>query len=734
MNKHSVIALGLVLGAMDPGHVLAYDIPTHYDLASAGFNRSRLKLDRSLVPQLGLGGLYENRTFPASAGKDSAEFDRQCQHGLPLIIERLIACGAQFEDYPGTRSFNHFYDPLLERPLTVGGVKIGLTSPDWILQDAGAVPSSEQKFAYRNARDYEYQALIAASAGERERNWGLTFETLGHVVHHLEDMAQPQHVRNDEHVDKPWLIGLYAPSSYETFTRTIRGSAKSIMEESAASASVYSEAFTKPRDFWKGVNGLADSTNKRFLSAGTNFSLFNGGPVANATYPAPAVAGEPEHMVISKLDPLLDASVRDYCGSYCEMTFYPTATSRRASTLSLFDQDVKLRPVSYTDTGFQTYRADRLFALNRFNFMDAYPLLLPQAVSYSAGLLDYFFRGKISIALPQEGVYGLLDHAAVQVADPSTGFAGFGKIKVNLANLSSEAMGAGKLSLLMAFRRNLCFTDDLSRMPPVGNADECVSSKEETVVSGEQTIGGLPSSATPFTFAFPKAMPLNAVYVRLQVVFRGVLGAESDAVVSSLKNISEPTFVSVMNDTDYIALGGKMYRRDDINGNDALLALVQPASCVLKDEKRLKSDCLQPVPLQVNFSFGATTMQAADVQAGSYIRFAYLVDAPDVAGAGVPAQDGSPTCNPAAAGAFNGLSPSKISPALWESIYSPEADVIRVVTPSFTPHRGVTSWYQMNCVYFGDNRAPSHEPGWDEGMSPASPTPVQLSINGGVGF
>ena len=33
----------------------------------------------------------------------------------------------------------------------------------------------------------------------------------------------------------------------------------------------------------------------------------------------------------------------------------------------------------------------RLFALNRFNFDDAHKILIPKAVSYSAGLINYFF-------------------------------------------------------------------------------------------------------------------------------------------------------------------------------------------------------------------------------------------------------------------------------------------------------------------------------------------------------
>lgn len=37
------------------------------------------------------------------------------------------------------------------------------------------------------------------------------------------------------------------------------------------------------------------------------------------------------------------------------------------------------------------------YSLNRFNYDDQADLLIPRAVAYSAGLIDYFFRGKLDI-------------------------------------------------------------------------------------------------------------------------------------------------------------------------------------------------------------------------------------------------------------------------------------------------------------------------------------------------
>ena len=44
-----------------------------------------------------------------------------------------------------------------------------------------------------------------------------------------------------------------------------------------------------------------------------------------------------------------------------------------------------------------TYTTNRLLSLNRFNFDEVYPFLLPRAVTYSAGLINHFFRGRLSV-------------------------------------------------------------------------------------------------------------------------------------------------------------------------------------------------------------------------------------------------------------------------------------------------------------------------------------------------
>ena len=86
--------------------------------------------------------------------------------------------------------------------------------------------------------------------------------------------------------------------------------------------------------------------------------------------------------------------------------------------------------------------------------------------------------------------------------------------------------------------------------PPSG----CRASEEKIVVSTrkENVTLNAGDSAMPMTFDFPTPVPVNALDVYLQVVYRGPLGTESDAVVVATKDISEPTHITLVNITNYL--------------------------------------------------------------------------------------------------------------------------------------------------------------------------------------
>ena len=120
------------------------------------------------------------------------------------LLKRALGC-PQPQNPPSQtdRIVNHFFDAQRGgRGLTIGGIQIGSPAPDWALgrQGRGSGPGQNQ-YSLLDAREYQYQSLIAASKDTRDKNTALLFKTLGQVLHNLQDMAQPQHTRNDRHAE-----------------------------------------------------------------------------------------------------------------------------------------------------------------------------------------------------------------------------------------------------------------------------------------------------------------------------------------------------------------------------------------------------------------------------------------------------------------------------------------------------------------------------------------------------
>lgn len=190
--------------------------------------------------------------------------------------------------------------------------------------------------------------------------------------------------------------------------------------------------------------------------------------------------------------------------------------------------------------------------LNHYNYSEQARLLLPRAVAYSAGLLDYFFRGKLEIALPDEGVYAARDTLPGSCKDPC----GFDSVKLKLTNdTPGEAMGPGVVVAVAKFHRNNCYRADLSGEPggPNFTGGGCRNPEEEIVVSNARAIASMATgTAQTIKFDFSqRPLPINATDVTLQVVFRGRLGNEDDAVAVTTRNVAEPSYLALENATDY---------------------------------------------------------------------------------------------------------------------------------------------------------------------------------------
>lgn len=553
--KPSLIAAA-VLTLTNGAVCFAYEVPTHSTL-SLNAARQSVLMSVETLRQLGL------RAYPI--GDLRQQFPNYRPEWFsstePMSVERLVAFGAAYEDDRGKlQATRHFYNPVNGQALTVFGMTPGMPSPDWALEDIADAGSS-QPFSYKKARQYLFQALTLPTEEERKREWGKTFQTLGHVIHHLQDMAQPQHVRNDPHCDAlvPCLVpgsafSLYNPSGYEHWILDNPPASSLYTQYDAVYPAAGDQPFTTPRKFWStsdgtgtAGSGIAQYTSRGFFSGGT----LQGAEV-NPAYPEPRLVST--NYVLLDIATICQEAVnagRPACpsGLNGKMQFYPssvtdslrpsqTRENPRALTTSVYDADLVKKNYSPVQS------------LNRFNHDAAAEFLIPRAVGYSAGMINFFFRGKMEISLPDDGVYGVVDHADPDANTKDTG--GFRKLKVKVKNVTPGALGieamsaAGKLVLVAKFHRNNCYTPSLAGEygSPGIDWNACRSKQDEVVVSDEVAApAAINADGAQLTFAFAQPVPINATDLYLQVVYRGQLGAEADGFAVATKDISEPHYL-----------------------------------------------------------------------------------------------------------------------------------------------------------------------------------------------
>lgn len=508
------------------------------------------------------------------------------------------------QDEPGgtfTRVLHHFFDPVKDRPLT-GGAPLGFKAPDWGLLNGLVAAESGREisnhFTIGLAREAMWRALTLKKIDptgalvdisdfplpvEAERYlrdlrfsyWATTFRALGDNLHLLQDMAQPQHVRNDPHSGL-YCNGFICPgghaSYYEKYvdaraidSRQIRlrerffssSDPKDLDDTIVAPDLVFAGypavSFPRYRDFFATAaggsspsgGGLANYSNQGFFSAGTNIDSFGGG------YPSPSPNVGSMQTVVIPEGAVTNAAAETVTGS---LTLYK-GTVRDSLNPGNSDSAVALSSHGAFDQ-FMQPTGSHQYTLNHYNYEDQARLLIPRAVAYSAGFLDYFFRGTMEINLPTAGAYTVVDHTT----EGCEITCGFRRVKLRVRNSTpNETLSNGFFAVVLKFFRNKSYKQDLSGDPggPGFAGWEARSSWDEIVVSDKVDIGTLPSgqldpnTEAEISFSLPKPLPINATDIYLQVVFRGQLGNEKDAVVVATKNISEPNYIAVVNDMDY---------------------------------------------------------------------------------------------------------------------------------------------------------------------------------------
>jgi len=345
---------------------------------------------------------FKNRGTPRDwlAAGAIREDDYRPHPFLESVFGCLPPLNPQSESERIDRPTNHFFDAQRGGAgLTLAG---GLPAPDWALglQGWGSNPD-QNHFSLLDARIYQFRSLTESSRVERDRNTAFLFRTLGQVIHVLQDMAQPQHTRNDSHLGctnaLPQFVG-GEKSWYEAYTETralnVRYRSRSDASRPLVLSGYGPVGFPAYRDYWANTNGsgLAEFSSRNFFSAGTNLGTFYlTGPCGGLSQPVcdpqayrtedfdftiPTVTGE-----------TLAGRVRFFLRDIADPLTGQVVQNVRVSSRSLWDQHL------------ETNQRSPKFSLNTYNYDSIANVLLPRAVGYSAGLLDYFFRGKLDVDL-----------------------------------------------------------------------------------------------------------------------------------------------------------------------------------------------------------------------------------------------------------------------------------------------------------------------------------------------
>jgi hypothetical protein len=120
------------------------------------------------------------------------------QFGESKRIWQWIGKGGETEDATWLRSCNHFHDPISNTGFN-GILCNGDSSMTWAQK-----PKSTQDpggyYSWFDTRDFFYKALTTNTKTDRDKFFAETFRGVGQLMHLVQDISVPAHVRNQAHI------------------------------------------------------------------------------------------------------------------------------------------------------------------------------------------------------------------------------------------------------------------------------------------------------------------------------------------------------------------------------------------------------------------------------------------------------------------------------------------------------------------------------------------------------
>lgn len=538
--------------------------------------------------------------------------------GRRIDARNWMIAGSVWEDDVVTstvvpRVAYHFFDPIFN--VGLGSFHSSLVwATDGSLNPVYSIPQARQSM---------FRALTTVDPIVREHFWADTFRAVGQFTHLLQDTSQPQHVRNDFHLSFSEPLSRALPaifpnwSRYESYTRPL------------APGNTYPRVdLPNFASYWTTTDrkGLADFTNRNFVSEQTNFNQ-PGNRYAEPAQPTDPLAVKeiiiPQVVDLAGGPPIAtDIAVRFLTNTAVDN--YQPGQSVQGNLLTAY---------SIFDFQHFTTRNQHVYSLYNDNHAFYFSVLGPRAVGYSQGLVNYFFRGALEIAEPDEVVYAMVDPFQND---------SFTKVKLKLRNVTpNEPTSGGTLRAVAKYHRNTCYQSDLTgeQGAPGINILACRGADEEISVSAVQSAPSLPAGGAfvPLTFDFSGSpIPVGVFDLFIQVVYQGTMGDERDtALAVGTKDVFEPTHLTYMNATDVYEINDVFYRRaailDGIAAGDQTFAGVDlngDRSYNVPPDAPLVSTDLLDVPISFRGSGVSTVATIPSIPNGRYARMTVLTDRP----------------------------------------------------------------------------------------------------------
>jgi hypothetical protein len=551
--------------------------------------------------------------------------------------------------------YNHFYNPLRDMGyyeesngiIQEKGQSIIARANDYVRDDMlGWMNHNE--WSYQVAKDFYYSALTGDSTkyscwytrqensmvaysfygkidmtdSERQMFFTWTFQAIGQILHLIQDSGVPAHTRNDLHYPIDW-------EPYEAWTK------KNLVKISflGPGSDPWYKWISYPNVQVPDVFIDTNSNNPILQNEGMNQGLAEYSFANFLSEDSISGYNVPEKGVQFCEDQSISGKSRKVC-------YRGSVNSQDGGVKHLLLEGMIGTVVYYGFPPIYDELEEICKIMNTVDddkvHQDYAEKLIPRAVGYSAGFLEYFFRGQIEITAPNEYVYALIDGSVIE---PGKTQQVIKKVKAKLRNKSSrekdaqgniityETMGPGELIAIAKYRIRPNYQADLSGDPPTYS--EMKDIEFSYSVSEPIVIDAL-SSTEPEekTFNFStNPIPVGITDLYFQVVFRGTLGNEKDVGIAvGMKDLNEPEHIVSWNNTDYYMVDG---------------VPMKAAEVIARYPAMRFNDYIYPTTITSEFSFAGSEQDvlAAPVVAtinghppGRYSHFIALFDNPSNGG------------------------------------------------------------------------------------------------------